>query len=77
MGDETHPGPWDLSNQGPAPSGGSIGWLRIQRPRTGSTSTERPTSLEPCQSRTGRTDRASPQCTAMAWTDTSAKCRGW
>jgi hypothetical protein len=37
--DEPHPGPRDLSDQGAAPSGGLIGWLRIRRPGTGSTAT--------------------------------------
>jgi hypothetical protein len=55
---------------------GSIGWLRIRRPRTGSAATGHLTSLEPSHSGTGRTGRASPQCTAMAQMDTSVRCRG-
>jgi hypothetical protein len=78
-GDEAHRGPWDLSDQGAAPSrgGGSIGCLRIHRPGTGSVATRHPTSSKPCQSRTDWTSRAGPQCTATAWTDMSARCRGW
>jgi hypothetical protein len=38
-GDEAHPGPRELSDQGAAPSVGSIGWLMIQRPRIGSVAT--------------------------------------
>jgi hypothetical protein len=52
VGDEAHPGPRDLSDQGAARSGGSIGWLRIWRPGTGSATTGRPMSFEPCQSGT-------------------------
>jgi hypothetical protein len=52
-GDEAHPGPRDLSDQGAAPSKGSIGWLRIVSPGTGSAATRRLTSLELCQSGTG------------------------
>jgi hypothetical protein len=52
-GDETHPDPQDLSDQGVAPSGGSIGWLRIRRPGTGSAATRRSTSSEPCERGTG------------------------
>jgi hypothetical protein len=78
VGDEAHRGPQDLSNQGAAPSsGGSIGWLRIQRPGTSSTATGRPTSSELSQSIIGQTGRASPRCTTMARTNTSARCRGW
>jgi hypothetical protein len=66
-GDEAHPDPHDLFDQGAAPSGrGSIGWLRIQSPWTGSVATGHPTSLETCRSGTDRIDRASPRCTAMA-----------
>jgi hypothetical protein len=48
-GDEAHRDPQDLSNQGAAPLGGSIGWLRIRRSRTGSTATGHPTSTESYQ----------------------------
>jgi hypothetical protein len=74
VGDEAHPGPWDLSDQGAAPLGGAIGWLRIQRPGTSSAATGRLTSSKPCRSGTGR---ASPRCTTTAWMDTSVRCRGW
>jgi hypothetical protein len=77
VGDEAHRGPRDLSDQGAAPSGGSIGWLMIRRSGTGSVATRRPMSSESCQSETGRTGRASPRCTAMAWTDMSSRRRGW
>jgi hypothetical protein len=58
-GDEAHPSPQDLFDQGAAPSGGLIGWLRIRRSGTGSTATGRLMSSEPCRSRTGRIGRAS------------------
>jgi hypothetical protein len=77
VGDEAHLGPRDVSDQGAAPSRGSIGWLRIRRPGTSSVATGRPTSSEPCQSKTGRTGRASPRCTAMMQMDTFARRRGW
>jgi hypothetical protein len=48
VGDEAHPGPWDLSDQGAAPLGGAIGWLRIQRPGTSSAATGHLTSSKPC-----------------------------
>jgi hypothetical protein len=51
--DEADPGPLYLSDRVAAPSGGSIGWLRIRRPGTGSAATRRPMSSEPCQIRTG------------------------
>jgi hypothetical protein len=49
-GDEAHPGPRVLSDQGAAPSwgGGSIGRLRIRRPGTGSTAIGCPMSSELC-----------------------------
>jgi hypothetical protein len=52
-GDEAHSGPRDLSDQGAAPSEGSIGWLRIRRPGTGSVATGCLMSLESCRSGTG------------------------
>jgi hypothetical protein len=54
--------------------GGSIGWLRIQMPGTGSAATGRLMSSESCQS---RIDRASPRCTTTVQMDTSARHRGW
>jgi hypothetical protein len=51
--DEAHLGPWDLSDQGAAPSGGSIGWLTIMAHGTGSVATGRPTNSEPYRSEIG------------------------
>jgi hypothetical protein len=75
--DQAHPGPQDLSGHGATPAVGSIGWLRIRRPGTGSMAAGRPTSSELFQSGTERTGRASPQCTTMARANTSARCKGW
>jgi hypothetical protein len=60
-GDEADPGPQGLSNQGPPPSGGLIGWLRIKMPGAGSVTTGHPMSLESCWTGTVRTGRASPR----------------
>jgi hypothetical protein len=74
---KAHPGPQDLSDQGGAPSGGSIDWLRIRRPGTDSVATGRPTSSEPYRSGTRRTGRPSPWCTTTACVNTSARRREW
>jgi hypothetical protein len=76
-GDEAHPDPWVYLTKEQHLQGGSIGWLRIQRPGTGSVATGRPTSSETCRSGTDWTGRASPWCTTMAWMNMSARCRGW